>query len=321
MIKVNNRVIKYDRFPDNTLNIKGDGTLRNTNVVITWNYEDDSEFMVLAFLTKSYQAYGNKVTLFMPYVPNARMDRVENKEDIFTMKYFGELINSLNFDSVYVMDTHSSVAIASINRCNYIKPDILRKIALNEIYERTGRYPLMFFPDEGAMKRYSKDLKGIPYGFGIKNRDWRTGKILGLEVMGLTSEIIRGRDILIQDDICSKGGTFYYAAKKLKEMGAADIYLLVTHCENSIHKGELGENGVNLLATGLIKHVFTTDSIYNCSKSDLITVVHLAANFDKKDTCCDCSKKVAKECATMADNSAKSAAQSVTEAKASTSKG
>ena len=296
MIKVNGKVVKCERFPDNTLNIKGDSSLRDGTVVITWNYENDAEYMVVGFLTKYYQAYGNRVSLFMPYVPNARMDRTENANDIFTMKYFGEMINALDFDKVIIMDAHSSVAVATINRCHFVQPDMLRMIALKEITEREHETPILFFPDEGAMKRYSKDLSDIPFAFGIKKRDWKTGKILGLEIMGLSPEMIKGKTILIQDDICSKGGTFYHAAKKLKEMGAANIYLLVTHCENNIHKGEFGENKVNLLATGLIKHVFTTNSIYNCAASDLITVVNVTVNYETE---CNCDKCC---CDDMEDN-------------------
>ena len=77
--------------------------------------------------------------------------------------------------------------------------------------------------------------------------------------------MIKGKNILIIDDICSKGGTFYYAAKELKEAGAANIYLYVTHCENTIHEGEL-------LNSDLIKHIYTTDSILT-KEHEKITVV------------------------------------------------
>ena len=64
-----------------------------------------------------------------------------------------------------------------------------------------------------------------------------------------------GKDILIVDDICSYGGTFLHSAKKLKEFGANKIYLYVSHCENSILKGQL-------MSSGLIERVFTTNSIF-----------------------------------------------------------
>jgi len=67
------------------------------------------------------------------------------------------------------------------------------------------------------------------------------------------------------DDICSKGGTFYHSAKKLKELGAKEVYLYISHCENSILQGEV-------LTSGLIERVFTTDSILT-EEHEKITVL------------------------------------------------
>jgi ribose-phosphate pyrophosphokinase len=206
----------------------------------------------------------------MPYIPNARMDRVKNPEDVFTLKYFAELLNSLELDEVEVLDPHSSVSEALINNLVVRTPKDCINRALNEIgvdcyveqnpidFDRPRKkYSLtMFYPDAGSMRRYS-GMIALPYAFGIKKRDWETGQILGLDVAGEV-DAIRSRDILIVDDICSRGGTFLHSAKKLKELGARDIYLYVSHCENTILEGEL-------LTSGLIKRVFTTDSIFTKS--------------------------------------------------------
>ena len=77
--------------------------------------------------------------------------------------------------------------------------------------------------------------------------------------------IFMGLLFLIVDDICSKGGTFYHSAKKLKELGAKNIYLYITHCENSILEGEL-------INSDLITKIYTTDSIYT-GKHELIEVL------------------------------------------------
>ena len=109
----------------------------------------------------------------------------------------------------------------------------------------------------------------IPYAFGIKKRDWSTGKINGLDVSGMT-DMIAGKHILIVDDICSRGGTFYHSAKKLKELGAKEIYLYVSHCENTILDGEL-------LTSGLVDRVFTTNSIFT-KEHEKIEVMNYDAN-------------------------------------------
>lgn len=276
MIKVNGKEVVYGKFPDGTINIRGDSSINNDEVIISWFYSNDTEFMAVAYLTKYYQALKNKVSLFMPYVPNARMDRVEESNDIFTMKYFGELINSLGFEKVYVVDPHSSVVPAIIKNCNILDYETsIRDFVIKAIISETKERPILFYPDAGAMKRYSKHIPDTikQIVFGSKKRDWKTGKILGLDIFG-DVEDLEGKDVLIQDDICSKGGTFYYSALALKEYGVRNIYLYVTHLEESVFQGEFGDGKCNLLNTGLIKHIYTTNSIVHRT-DDIISTFDL----------------------------------------------
>ena len=65
----------------------------------------------------------------MPYIPNARMDRVKNSDEVFTLKYFAEFINDLKFDTVEVLDPHSNVSTALIDNISIIEPtDIILHI-------------------------------------------------------------------------------------------------------------------------------------------------------------------------------------------------
>ncbi|MDE5824168.1 MAG: ribose-phosphate pyrophosphokinase, partial [Lachnospiraceae bacterium] len=107
----------------------------------------------------------------------------------------------------------------------------------------------------------------LPYCFGIKKRDWSTGEIQGLSVAGETDRIA-GNDVLIVDDICSYGGTFIHSAEILTSLGAADIYLFVSHCEDSALKGKLCE-------CGNIKQIYTTDSIFRDKENTRIKVFEL----------------------------------------------
>lgn len=189
----------------------------------------------------------------MPYIPHARMDRVQELEDVFTLKYFCQVINGLHFDKVIVRDAHSNVALALLDRVIDLTPigEIKEAIKLFEHYEKET--PVLFFPDEGAMKRYSTPAINLPYAFGIKKRDWSTGKILGLQLMN--GELVKDKGVLIVDDICSRGGTFYHAANALKEAGAKNIYLYVTHAEHTMVEGDMYNQDI-------VKKIFTTDSIF-----------------------------------------------------------
>ena len=277
MIQLNEHIIGNDSFPDGTLLMKLPFSPKPSNE-IRWHYENDAELFKLICLVKAMREMykGVRIDLFMPYLPNARQDRVKNPEDVFTLKYFCEIINSLEFDTVFVTDVHSNVSLALLDRVREIKPwghihNALTKITymetgdvMHEAREECYKNLLLFYPDEGAIKRYSGEM-GMPYIFGVKDRDWKTGQIKRLNLAGDVS-MIEGKNILIIDDICSKGGTFYYAAKELKEAGAANIYLYVTHCENTIYEGEL------LKEDSLIKHIFTTNSLLT-APNEKMTIV------------------------------------------------
>lgn len=258
MIKLNGGLVEINHFPDGTLHLDGkEYTIYASDMrqYITWHYENDAELFTLICLVKYIRHHkpGTEIVLTMPYIPHARMDRVKEYSDVFTLKYFADVINSLEFSRVYVLDPHSNVSKAVINNvfendwCEYVER------ALEKSVLQGDEEYILFYPDEGSMKRYSSDIN-LPYAFGVKRRDWQTGKILGLDIIG-DENAIKGSNILIVDDICSRGGTFYHSAKKLKELGANKIYLYVTHCENTILEGDL-------LNSGLIERVFTTNSIF-----------------------------------------------------------
>lgn len=257
MIILDGKEIALNKFPDGTLLLKEsvqpyiDNDCREARIV--WHFENNEEMIAIMFLTRHLQSNGVVfVHLVMPYIPNARQDRVKTNEDVFTLKYFAEFINSLGFNSVTVLDPHSSVSEALIDNLIIESPERFIQRAINDVYTRE-RNLITFYPDEGAMKRYSGMLK-MNYAFGIKKRDWRTGVIQGLDVSGQTDKI-KDSAVLIIDDICSKGGTFYHSAKKLKELGAKNIYLYVSHCENSVLYGDM-------IKSGLIEKVYTTNSIF-----------------------------------------------------------
>ena len=248
-IKFKNVTINENHFPDNTLLLKTNDINWGKPIEIIWFYESDSELFTIICLAKKAK---NKKYLYMPYCPHARQDRIKNEDDTFTLKYFTEVINSLEFETVQILDPHSSVCEALINNViiespKYYIEKIINNNFINDI--SLNKFSL-FYPDNGCMKRNENTFK-MPYTFGLKKRDWETGEIRGLDIVG-DETFIKGKKVLIVDDICSRGGTFYHSAKKLKELGAEEVYLYVTHCENTILEGDL-------LTSGLIEKVFTKE--------------------------------------------------------------
>lgn len=274
MIKINDIEIKIERFPDGTqrlLNMPDIG--KNHEIVFDWRYESDTEAMSLSFMVSHYRnldCVGDFI-LFMPYLPNARMDRTHRDTELFTLKWFCEFINGLKFNKVYILDPHSNVSPALLNHVKIIHAtkcvhDVMKMINCNDI--------ILYYPDFGACKKYSELFPNIPYCFGKKIRDWDTGKILGLTIENERNLDLTDKTILMVDDIIAYGGSMYYSAKELKKLGAGKIYAYASHTENSI----LDENYGTLrkaLEDGTVEQLFTTNSLFT-GEHPKITVLDVA---------------------------------------------
>lgn len=245
-------------FPDKTTNIRIPNEVYgrlscSDKKVIKWTFENNEELVLLQFIVAELHDKGyTDLILHVPYLPYARQDDAKIDEDVLLLKHFSSIINGLNFSEVHALDIHSKVAKNTINRLViHTSIRMIERVAL-EIKNTEGYSPSLFFPDEGSTKKNADNFHQ-PYCFAVKQRDPKSAKINQLTIYGDTS-ILKDRPVLIVDDICSAGGTFYEAAKQLKEMGAGNIYLWVTHCEDNIWNGKL-------LDSDYIKKIFTTNSL------------------------------------------------------------
>lgn len=253
MIRVNHKPIPVGHFPDGTFSIKFDWI--PFGVTIDWRWEDPSEYMLLYFVVNHLRDKLNiqNIRLIMPYIPDARMDRTKHLTEVFTLKYLAKFINSMNFDMVGVLDPHSNVSTALFDRVYQI--DVMDFVSDAIAYSKAD---IVCFPDDGAMRRYqNNNIKQFLYG--EKDRDWDTGNINGIIIrnpLNLTPEYLHDKHVIIIDDICSKGGTFWYAGNELKKLGVGQIDLYVTHCENTVFDGKLLDN-----TNSPITQIYTTDSL------------------------------------------------------------
>lgn len=270
MILIDETPLDKLQFPDGTYHLRCEK--QQSPVRITWQYESDEELFQLYCISRHLrEAFSCSLTLYLPYLPNARMDRVKGEHEVFTLKYFCELINSLDFERVEVLDVHSVVSTALFHRVKSLSPKPYLDLAIERIRE-SGSEPFLYFPDEGACKRYIDLYPNMPYCFGMKKRDWETGKIFGLDI--ITNGIdLKRQTVLMIDDICSYGGTLYYSAQALLNREVSALYSFTTHTENSL----LSERSkyLHLLQKGTVLKHFTTSSIFRGDAGPIIDVLSL----------------------------------------------
>ena len=192
-----------------------------------------------------------RIELVIPYFPYARQDRVCVEGEALGAAVMANFINSLNFSKVTIWDAHSDVSPALINKVTNIE-QISLLTRCEVLSQRLSRGELtLISPDAGASKKtikISEKFNGVPEVIQAqKVRNLRTGEIIKTEIIG----DVKGKSVLIADDICDGGRTFIELAKVLKSHGAVEVSLFITH--------GIFSKGLDVFE-GLIDKIYTTDS-------------------------------------------------------------
>lgn len=237
-IKLNGVEITSHKFSAGEVQlVMEEGLVRNYNHIEA-DLRCSDGVMILLQLASVVKGYNN--TLHLGYLPYSRYDRVESKDDALSLKIFCELINGLDFKKVIIEDCHSDVGTALLNNCHNIPQ---HELVLTGFTSLEG-YDAIIAPDAGSLKKAMNLAKivGIPVVKCDKIRDFKTGKILGLQVP--ESELKPLSKVLIVDDICDGGGTFVLVAEKLHEY-VPEIDLYVTHGIFSKGTERLFDSGIS----------------------------------------------------------------------------
>lgn len=248
MLYIDNQAIEFGEFPNGESNLNFNRFSFARCSQIKLKYESDKDLFNL-YILKSYIDSlfpVNEITLTILYMPYSRMDR-ENDYYTFNLKYVANFINQMKFKRVSILDPHSDVTSALIDRCETQSVIDILFMKFRKHYKRNIQ---ILFPDATAKKRYEHIIQGYPTLFGLKNRDFKTGEITDYQLIGA---IDNSADVVIVDDLCSKGGTFVGAAKAFGNFSGR-FFLIVPHCENTILNGEVGN---------CFTKVYTTDSIFS----------------------------------------------------------
>lgn len=263
MILLNGEVVHIDSFPNGESNLDGEGLASSINPhrknQISFKYHTDSDLFKLMIVKNYLDTFkvAGDVELVVYYMPYSRMDRSENGSP-FTLKYVANFINMLNFSKVLIVEPHSDVTTALVDRSEAV---YINKELINLVKKAVGfddEHDYIVFPDAGAQKRYTGKINAKNQLVGFKHRDFKTGKIESLEIVGTVHSQHLGKAIIV-DDLSSYGGTFVATAESLRDYGIEEVFLLVGHAENSIFKGKLFDH---------VDHVFTTDTILTEHGSD-----------------------------------------------------
>lgn len=238
--------VKAFKFPDGQPHVELDGVFCCEPVDVTVSIDGADRLLELAMLSNALDSkFCDKGTLRINYLLGARYDRHMLKDggDSYDLKVIADIINSLKFKRVEILDPHSPVSLNEIkNSVEITNQFLVEKYHIPET--------LIICPDKGATlkvdryKKWNPNLTEMIYC--KKHRDLSNGKIT---LVVEEPELCKGRNCIIIDDICDGGATFLAIADQIE---CNRLTLMVTH--------GIFSKGIAALLSKFDK-IITTDSI------------------------------------------------------------
>jgi len=200
-------------------------------------YGDDRESVndklcrLLFFLGAVRDASAASVTAVIPYLCYARKDRKSKFRDPVTTRYVAALFEAMGVDRVVTLDVHNLAAFQNAFRCRTEHLEARMLFVEHFAPLLADAETIVLSPDEGGIKRadaFRRALgralgRELPLGFMEKRRS--AGVVSG---QGLFAEV-RGRTVVIIDDLISSGTTLLRAARAVRDQGATKVHAAASH--------------------------------------------------------------------------------------------
>lgn len=170
-------------------------------------------------------------TLYCDYLPYARADRRFAEHESFGLAtWISQLEDVTILDKLVSLDIHNPKALDKLDLCLEVENKLLADVVRNVLPFDFKRPDVVVAPDLGAIDRATKVATKLGCSdviFATKTRDKNTGRITSTNLP--EDFILMNKSVMIVDDISDGGGTFIPLAELLKERGAREVTLLVSH--------------------------------------------------------------------------------------------
>ena len=215
------------RFSDGEFTVSIEETVRGKEVVIVQSTTPptDNLFELLLLIDAAKRASAKRIITVIPYFGFARQDRKDKPRVAIGAKLVANMLVAAGVDRVITMDLHAD----QIQGFFEVPVDHLygSTLFLNHINENFDLNNLCIAtPDTGGTKRantYAKAL-GVDMAICYKQREV-ANQVASMTVIG----DVKGKDIIIVDDMCDTAGTLTKAASLMMEYGATSVRAICTH--------------------------------------------------------------------------------------------
>ena len=255
-LKLVNTNIK--NFADGEIYVEINENIRGNSIFIIQSVSspaNDNLMELLLCIDALKRSSAKNITAVIPYFGYARQDRKVVPRTSISAKLVSNLITKAGADRVVTVDLHAGQiqGFFDIPVDNLFATPIFARHAKKKIKSTNL---ICVAPDVGGTERARALGKLLNVGLAIVDK--RRPKPGQSQVMNVIGDV-KGKTCIIVDDIIDSGGTIVNAAKALKDRGAKEVYVYITH-------GVLSGEAVKKIKNSVIKNLVITDTIDNMSR-------------------------------------------------------
>ena len=256
-------------FSEGEIRVKIDENVRGKDVFIiqpTCPPVNDNLMELLILIDALKRASAKRITAVLPYFGYARQDRKDQPRVPITAKLVANIITKAGADRILTVDLHAG----QIQGFFDIPMDHLYavNIFVNHIKKIKLKNVVIVSPDVGGIKMARAYAKKFEAPLAIVDKRRISGE--ETEAMNILGDI-KGKNLIIIDDLVATASSLVEAAAALKKQGAKEIYAAITH-------PVLSGPAIKRINDSVIKKLFVTNTIpvENGKKHKKIEVLSIA---------------------------------------------
>ena len=264
-------------FPDGETFVKIEENVRGEDVFIVQSTSPPTNHYLMEMfimMDAVRRASASRITAVLPFYGYARQDRKDQPRVPITAKLVANLLVAAGANRVLTMDLHAQ----QIQGFFDIPVDHLYAAPVMYEYLKSKNIPnlVIVSPDVGGIKMAHAFSQVLNAGLAIVAK--RRKSAVEVESMTVIGEI-KGKNVILVDDLTETAGTLTSAAELLKREGANQIMACVSHAI-------LKDLGLERLRKSSIDELITTDTVFRPAisgiKINTLTVAKLLGEAIKR---------------------------------------
>tara|TARA_B100000963_G_scaffold351481_1_gene363107 strand:- start:4147 stop:5079 length:933 start_codon:yes stop_codon:yes gene_type:complete len=247
------------KFSDGEIYVEINENIRGNSIFIIQSISspaNDNLMELLLCIDALKRSSAKNITAVIPYFGYARQDRKVVPRTSISAKLVSNLITKAGADRVVTVDLHAGqiqgffdIPVDNLFATPIFARHVRKKIKSKKI--------ICVAPDVGGTERARALGKLLNAELAIVDK--RRPKPGQSQVMNVVGDV-KNKTCILVDDIIDSGGTIVNAAKALKNRGAKEVYVYITH-------GVLSGDAVKKIKNSVIKNLVVTDTIDNGEKT------------------------------------------------------